>query len=162
MSQSFECNVDKSNGSMARVFNLWWRILLSSILHGAPCSVIPQQKPRPPLGLTSIPQTRTGFQRSIVVIDVVKGRKLLGLLVVVGNLCGVPSPALYAIAVGSLHTLLRGCWLLAWDAFFEKVDVLKKAFRCSMHRIRPISGMREAISFQINAATSCPCGCRLR
>jgi hypothetical protein len=84
---------------------------LIEFLHGAPFFVIPQQKPGPPLGLTSISQTRNGFQGSVVDIDAIfKGRKFLGLLVLLGILCGVPSPALYAIAGGSLPACLRGCW----------------------------------------------------
>ena len=49
-------------------------------LHGSPFFVVPQQEPGPPLGLTSISQTRNGFQGSMVVIEVVvKGRKCFGL-----------------------------------------------------------------------------------
>jgi hypothetical protein len=55
---------------------------LIEFLHGSPFFVIPQQEPGPSLGLTSISQTRNGFQGSMVVIEVVvKGRKCFGLLV---------------------------------------------------------------------------------
>jgi hypothetical protein len=53
---------------------------LIEFLHGSPFFVMPQQEPGPPLGLTSISQTRNGFQGSMVVIEVVvKGRKCFGL-----------------------------------------------------------------------------------
>jgi hypothetical protein len=57
------------------MFSFWWPILVSSnlteFLHRAPLFVIPQQKPGPPLGLTSISQTTNGFQGSVVDIDAI-------------------------------------------------------------------------------------------
>jgi hypothetical protein len=133
---------------------------LIEFLHKAPFFVIPQQKPGLPLGLTSISQTRKGFQGSVVDIDAIsKGRRFLGLLVLLGIICGVPSPALYAIKIGTLPTCLRGCWhgtpsLTEWMCRRMHSDAV-----CA--GIRPLSGLREGISFHITAAISCTCGCRL-
>jgi hypothetical protein len=45
-------------------------------------------------------------------------------------------------------------WLLAWNASLNR-SVSKKAFGCSMRRIRPIGGLHKQMSFQITAAISC-------
>ena len=83
---------------------------LIEFLHGEPFFVIPLQKLGPPLGLASISQTRNVFQGSMVVIVVGKGRNYFRWELVLGNLCSIPSPALYAIAVVSLPTWLRDRW----------------------------------------------------
>jgi hypothetical protein len=50
------------------------------------------------------------FQGSMVDIElVVKGKNCFEWELVLCHLCGVPSPALYAIALGSLPRCLRGC-----------------------------------------------------
>ena len=48
------------------------------------------------------------------------------------------------------------------ERFLETVGTSKNAFTRSMRRIRPISGLREGISFQTTAAISCTFGYRLR
>lgn len=84
--------------------------------------------------------------------------KMLRIVVVLGNHRGVPSPALYAIAWAPY---LHGC-VAGMEHFLETVGTSKNAFTRSMRRIRPISGLREGISFQTTAAISCTCDCPSR
>lgn len=55
------------------------------------------------------------------------------------------------------HRLLTSMagWLLAWNASLNR-SVSKKAFGCSMRRIRPIGGLHKGMSFQITATISYP------
>jgi hypothetical protein len=152
-----------SNGSLARIFNFWWPILVSpnliEFLHKAPFFVIPQQKPGLPLGLTSISQTRKGFQGSVVDIDAIFKAKISRIVGAVGHYLRRS----LASFICPRHRLLAylSAWLLTLNAS------LKQSMRRRMHSdavcvgIRPLSGLREGISFLITAAISCTCGCRL-
>ena len=125
---------------------------LIEFLHGSPFFVVPQQEPGPPLGLTSISQTRNGFQGSMVVIEVVvKGRKCFGLWWCWAITAAFPRQ-LYMPSPWAPY--LHGC-VAGMEHFLETVGTSKNAFTRSMRRIQPISGLHEGISFQTTAAISC-------
>ena len=75
----------------------------------------------------------------MVVIEVVlKGRKYFGWELMLGNLRSVPSSALYAIAVASLPTWLRGCW--------HATPSLKQLVRRRMHLDAVCAGIGRSVA----------------